>query len=171
MIIPNSIFTYLHFSNPTEEQKIALQSMESFVQKENQDDFMILCGAAGTGKTSITSALIGYLNESNSPYKIAAPTGRAARILGKKAKTCTSTIHSMIYLVTSNKETGAVSLNLKNTTDSTPVIYIVDEASMIPKNANTEDELFHTERGLMFDLIHYVKRANVNNKIIFLGDF
>jgi len=165
-----TIFNFLHFSRPTEEQKTALQAMENFVQNENQDDFMILCGAAGTGKTSITSALIGYLNELNSPYKIAAPTGRAARILGRKANTCTSTIHSMIYNVTPNKETGAVSLKLKNTKDFTPVIYIVDEASMIPKNANTKDELFHTERGLMFDLIHYVKRANVNNKIVFLGD-
>ena len=165
-----SILDFLHFSQPTQEQTAALKAMEIFVQPDNTDDFLILCGAAGTGKTSITSALVGYLNESNRPYKIAAPTGRAARILGRKAKTCTSTIHSMIYLVTPDKETGAVVLSLKNTTDSTPVIYIVDEASMIPKNANTEDELFHTEHGLMFDLIHYVKRANAKNKIIFLGD-
>jgi len=165
-----TIFDFLHFSRPTEEQKTVLQAMANFVQKENQEDFMILCGAAGTGKTSITSALIGYLNELDRPYKIAAPTGRAARILGRKANTCTSTIHSMIYLVSPNKETGAVSLKLKNTTDAKPVIYIVDEASMIPKNVNAENELFFTEHGLMFDLIHYVKSANVSNKIIFLGD-
>ena len=165
-----NIFDFLHFSRPTEEQKTVLRAMEDFVQRKNQEDFMILCGAAGTGKTSITSALIGYLNDLNMPYQIAAPTGRAARILGRKANTCTSTIHSMIYLVTPNKETGAVNLNLKDTKDFTPVIYIVDEASMIPKNANTKDELFHTEHGLMFDLIRYVKSANVNNKIIFLGD-
>jgi exodeoxyribonuclease-5 len=92
-----NILDLLHFSHPTREQEIVLKAMELFVQVENKDDFMVLCGAAGTGKTSITSALIGYLNKLDRSYKIAAPTGRAARILGRKAKSSTSTIHSMIY--------------------------------------------------------------------------
>ena len=144
--------------------------MEKFVKSDNLDDFLILTGAAGTGKTSITSALIGYLNDSVQSYKIAAPTGRAARILGRKSNTCASTIHSMIYNVTPDKETGSILLTLKNTKDYLPVIYIVDEASMIPQNPNTNDELFHSLHSLMFDLICYVKRANTKNKIIFLGD-
>jgi hypothetical protein len=57
-------------------------------------------------KTSVTAALIGYLNELGKPYKISAPTGRAARILGRKAKTTTSTIHSMIYAPKADNETG-----------------------------------------------------------------
>lgn len=89
-----SILSFLHFSCPTKEQEIVLKAMEEFVKEDNPFDFLILCGAAGTGKTSITAALIGFLNNLNRQYKIAAPTGRAARILGRKANTTTSTIHS-----------------------------------------------------------------------------
>ena len=102
------ILEYLHFHTPTSEQKTALEALALFVEKSNKDDFFILSGAAGTGKTSITSALIGYLNDNEIPFKIAAPTGRAARILGKKSQTISSTIHSLIYNAETNKETGEV---------------------------------------------------------------
>ena len=165
-----NIFSFLHFNHPTKEQSNVLKAMEDFVSSENQYDFMVLCGAAGTGKTSITAALIGYLNELGKPYKISAPTGRAARILGRKAKTTTSTIHSMIYAPKADNETGKVTFKLKLGHNSTPTIYIIDEASMIPKDIDKEQNLFQVEKGLIYDLIAYIKKANVNNKIIFLGD-
>jgi exodeoxyribonuclease-5 len=164
------IFDFLHFSQPTEEQSNVLKAMEDFVSSENQYDFMVLCGAAGTGKTSITAALIGYLNELGKPYKIAAPTGRAARILGRKAKTTTSTIHSMIYAPKADNETGKVTFKLKLGHNANPTVYIIDEASMIPKEIDKDQNLFQVEKGLIYDLIAYIKKANVNNKIIFLGD-
>lgn len=164
------ILNFLHFSHPTQEQEAVLKAMEGFVQDENQYDFLILCGAAGTGKTSITAALIGYLNDSNRNYKIAAPTGRAARILGRKAKTTTSTIHSLIYSPSADKETGKVSFKLKKGYNSKQTIYIIDEASMIPKDINQIQNLFEVEKGLIYDLITFIKGANANNKIIFLGD-
>jgi exodeoxyribonuclease-5 len=164
------IFSFLHFNNPTKEQSTVLKAMEDFVSSENQDDFMVLCGAAGTGKTSITAALIGYLNELGKPYKISAPTGRAARILGRKAKTTTSTIHSMIYAPKADNETGKVTFKLKIGHNANPIVYIIDEASMIPKDIDKDQNLFQVEKGLIYDLIAYIKKANVNNKIIFLGD-
>lgn len=103
-------------------------------------------------------------------YKIAAPTGRAARILGRKAKTTTSTIHSLIYKIETNDETGKVNFKLKLQQDASPTIYIIDESSMISRSVNGNNDLFETENGLLVDLIHFVKRANVDNKIIFLGD-
>ncbi len=165
-----NIFNYLHFSHPTAEQTDVLKAMEDFVSPENQYDFMVLCGAAGTGKTSITAALIGYLNDLGKPYKISAPTGRAARILGRKAKTTTSTIHSMIYAPKADNETGKITFKLKLGHNANPTIYIIDEASMIPKDIDKEQNLFQVEKGLIYDLIAYIKKANVNNKIIFLGD-
>ena len=93
-MINSGIFKHLNFSQPTKEQADILKEMEGFIDDSNQFDFIVLCGAAGTGKTSITAALIGYLNELGKPYKISAPTGRAARILGRKAKTTTSTIRN-----------------------------------------------------------------------------
>lgn len=164
------ILDFLHFAHPTVEQSNVLKAMEYFVSSENQYDFIVLCGAAGTGKTSITAALIGYLNELGKSYKIAAPTGRAARILGRKAKTTTSTIHSMIYAPKSDNETGKVTFKLKFGHNSNPTVFIIDEASMIPKEVDVEQNLFQVEKGLIFDLIAYIKGANVNNKIIFLGD-
>jgi exodeoxyribonuclease V len=166
----SSIFKYLHFSNPTEDQKNVLIAMEDFIREENPFDFMILCGAAGTGKTSITSALIGFLNELKMNYHIAAPTGRAARILGRKAKTTTSTIHSLIYKVKQNEETGVVSFKLKKGYNAVPAIFIIDEASMISKEVNGNDEIYHVERGLIYDLISHIKGSNVSNKVILLGD-
>ncbi len=123
-----NIFKHLHFSHPTTEQTNVLKAMEEFVSSENQYDFMVLCGAAGTGKTSITAALIGYLNELGKPYKISAPTGRAARILGRKAKTTTSTIHSLIYAPKADNETGKVTFKLKLGHNANPTVYIFDEA-------------------------------------------
>ena len=165
-----TIFDYLHFDRPSKEQETVLKAMENFIDDKNLYDFLVLCGAAGTGKTSITAALIGFLNAIDRPYKIAAPTGRAARILGRKAKTTTSTIHSMIYSAKSDIETGKVSFKLKNGYNSKPTIYIIDEASMIPKDVDKNIGLFEVEKGLIYDLMAYIKKANVNNKIIFLGD-
>ena len=165
-----TIFDFLHFSHPTEEQGKVLKAMEVFIDEKDAFDFLVLCGAAGTGKTSVTAALIGYLNSLDKPYKISAPTGRAARILGRKARTTTSTIHSMIYSPKSDNETGRVTFKLKITYNSKPTIYIIDEASMIPKDVDKEVGFFEVEKGLIFDLIGFIKKANVNNKIIFLGD-
>jgi exodeoxyribonuclease-5 len=142
--------------------------MEEFVSTENQYDFIILCGAAGTGKTSITAALIGYLNELGKPYKISAPTGRAARILGEKAKTTTSTIHSMIYAPKADSETGKVTFKLKIGHNANTTVYIIDEASMISKEIDKEQNIFQVEKGLIYDLIEYIKKANANNKSFFL---
>lgn len=165
-----SIYNFLHFSRPTKEQEAILKTMEEFVEEDNPLDFIILCGAAGTGKTSVTAALIGYLNNLNRLYKISAPTGRAARILGRKAKTTTSTIHSLIYIPKPDSVTGKVTFKLKKGYNDKPTIYIIDEASMIPKDVDKTESLFEVEKGLIYDLINFIKGANVNNKIIFLGD-
>jgi ATP-dependent exoDNAse (exonuclease V) alpha subunit len=164
------ILDYLHFTNPTEEQSNVLSAMEDFVSPGNPYDFMVLCGAAGTGKTSITSALIGYLNELGRPYRISAPTGRAARILGRKARATTSTIHSMIYAPKADKETGRITFRLKAGNNPSPTVYIIDEASMIAKEIDKNQGLFQVDQGLIYDLVAYIKNANVDNKIIFLGD-
>ena len=164
------IFEFLHFSHPTKEQTEVLSAMENFVQDDNSLDFLILCGAAGTGKTSLTAALVGYLNNLQRDYRIAAPTGRAARILGRKANTTTSTIHALIYKPIPDEDSGNITFKLKTDPNPDPVVYIIDEASMIQKNVDKEEGIFIVEKGLIFDLISYIKQSNVENKIIFLGD-
>ena len=63
-----------------------------------------------------------------------------------------------------------MTFKLKSGHNSSATIYIIDEASMIPKSLDTGQNLFKVEKGLIYDLISYIKKANVNNKIIFLGD-
>jgi exodeoxyribonuclease-5 len=171
MITPISILDFLHFDCPTQEQKNALLAMQDFIKEDHFADFLILCGAAGTGKTSITSALIGYMNGKDVHYKIAAPTGRAARILGRKSNTQNSTIHSLIYDVKPNAETGEVFFSLKRNEDSDATIYIIDEASMVSSIPdNSELNLFRSPHSLLSDLVRFVKGGNSKSKVIFLGD-
>lgn len=166
-----TILDHLHFNTPTTEQKNALLAMAEFSKKENRDDFMILCGAAGTGKTSIVSAFIAYLNQQDVAYQIAAPTARAARILGRKSKTVSNTIHSMIYTVKTDKKTGAVRWALKQNLNSDFTIYIIDEASMVPSlRDNNELSLFQSEQSVLEGLVAFVKNGNKGNKVLFLGD-
>ena len=166
-----SILDYLQFDCPTLEQKMALLAMSKFVNFDNEDDFLILSGAARTGKTSITTALIGYLNSSSISYNIAAPTGRAARILGRKSKTLNSTIHSLIYNTKPNPKTGEIIFTLKENNVKDYTVYIIDEASMISsKIINDRTSLFKCNSSLLNDLISFVKKGNPLNKIVFLGD-
>lgn len=166
-----NILDYLNFDLPTKEQTGALNAMADFVSENNCQDFYILCGAAGTGKSSITSALIGYLNDRNIAYNIAAPTGRAARIIGRKTNCLNSTIHSLIYSVDVNAETGEVTFTLKTNTENEKTIYIIDEASMITTLANNSElSMFKSKNSLLADLIAFVKTGNTANKLIFLGD-
>ena len=164
-----SILNFLHFNNPTNDQTKVLNALSVFVNDTSDKKCFILKGAAGTGKTSIVSALVGFLNHENREYKIAAPTGRAARIIGRKAGTISSTIHSMIFIPETNKKTGQITFKLKSHRDENPTVYIIDEASMI-SSKSASDEKYVTAQGLLSSLMEFVKSANSENKIIFLGD-
>lgn len=164
-----SILQYLHFDQPTQEQVKVLMALEEFVALDIADDFFILTGSAGTGKTSLISALVGYLNEMNLSYHIAAPTGRAARIIGRKTQTYSTTIHSLIYNVEHDDNGFDVYFTLKKNLDQAAKIYIIDEASMVPSQIQDKSQ-FHTANSLLFDLVSFVKSGNVNNKLIFIGD-
>ncbi len=166
-----SILDLLHFDCPTQEQKAALLAMANFVKEESTDDFFILCGAAGTGKSSIMSALVGYLNQMDVAYQIAAPTGRAARVIGRKTNTLTSTVHSLIYIPKPNSETGIVHFTPRPTDDDTRTIFVIDEASMMSAQKQAEDgAMFVAPSSLLQDFATHIKACNPKNKVIFLGD-
>ena len=165
-----SVLDFLHFNNPTNDQVNALKGIDRFVQESNSDQFMILRGAAGTGKTSIVSAIVGYYNNNGEQYKIAAPTGRAARIIGKKVGAGASTVHSMIFIPETDSKTGKVSFDLKIQIDESPTLYIIDEASMIPSRSKGKAFNYGSEFDVLTSLMKYVFSANPKNKILFIGD-
>lgn len=168
---PSGILSFLPFPDPTAEQRQALEAMEDFIKPNNPDHFLILCGAAGTGKTSITSAFIRLLKEKNIHHHIAAPTGRAARILGNKTNAIAGTIHSLMYTPESDRETGAVTWRLKPNRTEQFTVFIIDEASMIKsQHVSARDTLFKSDDSMLNHLIQFIRKGNANNKLVLLGD-
>ena len=123
----------------------------------------MLKGYAGTGKTTLVSALVKSLPVLGKRSVLMAPTGRAAKVLSKYSKKSASTIHKKIYWIRTNKS-GNTFIKLKENTH-TNTIFIVDEASMIPENS---DKGFGN-RSLLDDLIKYVYDG-MDCKLILIGD-
>ncbi len=128
---------------------------------EGADRVFVLNGYAGTGKTSLTGALVKSLRSLNIETVLLAPTGRAAKVFGAYAGTPASTIHRRIYRhVLPGSTASAMPGPRENTSKN--AVFIVDEASMI----GADDE-----RGsnLLGDLVHYVYTGE-NCRMILLGD-
>lgn len=160
-----TIFDLLPFA-PTNEQAQFLFEIEEFM--ESDEDFFMLRGSAGTGKTSIAKAVVDYLAEQQMPCLLSAPTTRAARIIGRKTEREARTLHSRIYLI-EPLEDGRVKTSLKMNDDTQPTLYIVDESSMISDRATDEDK-FIASRGLLYNFLQYVKNGNKGSKVLFIGD-
>ena len=69
--------------NPTPQQQQALEKIREFLDSPSKDVF-ILNGFAGTGKTTLIREIAKILQEKKEAVKIAATTGRAAKILRDK---------------------------------------------------------------------------------------
>ena len=123
----------------------------------------LLKGYAGTGKTTLISALVKSLPSIGKRSVLLAPTGRAAKILAKYSKKKSSTLHKKIYWIRTTKN-GNTFITLKENLH-TNTIFIVDEASMIPEDA--KDGI--NKRSLLEDLIKYVYEG-IDCKLILIGD-
>lgn len=150
---------------PTIKQKIALEKLADFITKKGQDEIFLLKGFAGTGKTTIISALVEQLDKSDKKVVLLAPTGRAAKVISGYSQKEAYTIHKKIYYPKAEKG-GGVSFTLQQNKHKN-TLFIVDEASMIADNAS-ESKLF--ENGsLLDDLMQYVYSGN-HCKLILVGD-
>ena len=142
----------------------------------------LLKGYAGTGKTFMMKGLTDYLSLNKRNFKIAAPTGRAAKVISQKTKHKAYTIHKSIYSSRDLKEfkvkeedgteTFKFYYDLKNNADPANTIYIIDESSML-SDVYSEGEFFRFGTGfLLRDLITYINSDNNdhNKKIILIGD-
>mgnify|MGYP001314439031 FL=1 len=147
----------------TEEQRKITQHLSDYILSISTRNIFLLKGYAGTGKTSLISALVNSLSSVNKKPSLLAPTGRAAKVLSKYSKKNASTIHRKIYWINSNKN-GNTYIKLKENTH-TNTIFVVDEASMIPESS---DKGFGN-RSLLDDLIQYVYDG-IGCKLILIGD-
>ncbi len=130
----------------------------------NSDSVFLLNGYAGTGKTSLTGALVRALREAGVPVVLMAPTGRAAKVFGAFARYPATTIHRRIYRGTE----GGLMAYAGEVADNTfqNAVFIVDEASMIGESGVDDGGL---RRNLLEDLLHYVY-SGVGCRMLLLGD-
>ena len=158
-----------------------IQELKTFLS-DNKQKVFLLKGYAGTGKTFITKGLTEYFTSIGKSYILAAPTGKAAKVIKEKTQNEAFTIHKTIYSYKDIKEykvdnidgseTFKFYFNLANNDNSTQTVYIIDEASMI-SDVEQEGEFFRFGSGkLLTDLLEYINfdHNNHNKKIIFIGD-
>jgi ATP-dependent exoDNAse (exonuclease V) alpha subunit len=151
---------------PTTGQSKAATLISAYLHEKEKPIF-VLKGYAGTGKTTLVSALVKFLPEIRARAMLLAPTGRAAKVLASYSGQRAFTIHKKIYRMASRPD-GGFSLGLqKNTHRST--IFIVDEASMIPDSQTSNTSNFFASRNLLDDLIQYVYEGE-NCRLILIGD-
>ncbi|HAH59536.1 MAG TPA: ATP-dependent endonuclease, partial [Bacteroidales bacterium] len=85
---------------PTSGQRDAIEQLAVFitrpVEPRTQPAFL-LRGYAGTGKTTLVSALVRVLPFAGLQSVLMAPTGRAAKVLARYSRKKAHTIHRKIY--------------------------------------------------------------------------
>lgn len=147
---------------PTEQQSLLLEVLGQFMMSTDAEKVFLLRGYAGTGKTSVISALVRALNELKQKTILLAPTGRAAKVIAGYSGFSAFTIHKKIYRQKSMAEFRFQLADNLNT----HTLFIVDEASMI-SNSGTETA-FGSGR-LLDDLIEFVY-AGEGCSLLLLGD-
>ncbi|MFD2033937.1 ATP-dependent RecD-like DNA helicase [Belliella marina] len=145
---------------PTSGQYTFFQKMDGFLNQENREGLtFILRGYAGTGKTSVISALVKSLPRLNMKSLLLAPTGRAAKVMSNYSGKSGFTIHKIIYRPKGNSPELSMGFDLmKNYYKNT--VFIVDEASMLADDG---------AGSLLRDLVRYVFQESTN-RLLLVGD-
>jgi len=164
----------------TNDQTELVLELERFINSSSS--VFLLKGYAGTGKTFMMKGLTDFFVNTNRSFKMAAPTGRAAKVISQKTKHKAYTIHKSIYSSKdlkefktkdeSGTETFKFYYELKNNEDPLNTVYIIDESSML-SNVYSEGEFFRFGSGyLLKDLLKFINIDNndQDKKIIFIGD-
>lgn len=139
-------------------QQIATPDARGFQLNEEQQKGILCClqnkatiitGGPGTGKTTLVKKLIQVMDDNHLRYKLAAPTGRAAKRMFESTGKTTATLHRLLEFTPAamnftRNEQNALELD----------ILVIDEASMI--------DVF---------LMHAILKAMPQNaSLILLGD-
>lgn len=134
------------------QKELAIQlaaNQQKAVGTALQQKLEIITGGPGTGKSTITNAILTIMGKLTGKIMLAAPTGRAAKRMTEITKWKAQTIHSLLEFSFKN---GGFKRNRQNPLDCD--LLIVDEASMI-------------DTGLMYSLL---KAIPTTARVIFVGD-
>ena len=167
--------------NLTDGQRSLVDKLELFLSSREESVFL-LKGYAGTGKTFITKGLTEYFRAVGRNYVLAAPTGKASKVIAKKTQSPAYTIHKTIYSFKDISEYKEDNLDGSETFKfyaqlavnemSADTVYIVDESSMIA-DVYHEEEFFRFGTGyLLRDFFKFVNldHNDHSKKVIFIGD-
>ena len=156
---------------PNAEKEGLMRALGAFLVSNDERKAFILRGYAGTGKTSVVSALVRALHGLKRPCVLLAPTGRAAKVLSRYSGFPAYTIHKKIYrqssgstpgyLFSDGQERFSLSDNLHRNT-----LFIVDEASML---SGARDNAAFGSGCLLDDLVQYVYNGQ-RCCLLLLGD-
>ncbi|MBR5594296.1 MAG: AAA family ATPase [Bacteroidaceae bacterium] len=148
--------------HPTIEQENAIDKLSDYLLSGDDRKVFLLCGYAGTGKTSLISALVRTMEQLERKTILLAPTGRAAKVFTSYSGKSAHTIHKCIYRQKSIMENSVFTLS-ENRAQNT--LFIVDEASMISNSGNA----MTGSGGLLDDLIEFVYSGR-GCSMLLLGD-
>ena len=152
---------------PTEEQSRAVSVFSCFMASRELRPAMVLCGSAGTGKTSLTAAMVKTLVGLRQRVVLLAPTGRAAKVLSMNAGIPAFTIHRRIYRQkTFTGDMTGFNLNFNKQRDT---LFVVDEASMISNDSLSGGAGQFGSGCLLDDLMEYVYSGD-NCRLMLVGD-
>ncbi len=161
----------------TPQQAVVAAQLREFFRSDER--CFVLKGYAGTGKTFLIGHMARELAEQNREVMIMAPTGRAARVVGRKTAMAASTIHRAIYNLKELVEHDEVSsafkfhFRLKDVaTDNLDLVVFVDEASMV-SDLQEEGEFIRFGSGrLLADLIAFLRLGDPTQKtkLVLVGD-
>ena len=129
----------------TEQQKKA-------VSLPFENKISVLIGGAGTGKTTVIKNILDNAVSKNKSFRLAAPTGKAAKRIIESTGRYASTIHSLLQPMFDGT-TFSFGLNEDNPIDAD--IVIIDEISMIDTN-------------LMYDLLKAIDPEKTS--LLLVGD-
>ena len=150
---------------PTFQQENVIKKLAEFLRSGDDESAFILNGYAGTGKTTLISALVKALEAMGVKVMLLAPTGRAAKVFALHAERPAFTIHRKIYRQqVLDADGGRFSLNdnlHKNT------LFIIDEASMISRAQSATSQF--GSGALLDDMIKYIYNGQ-SCRMLLVGD-
>ena len=153
---------------PTGCQDSLLKDIASFICSDDSD-ILVINGYAGTGKTTVISAVIRTLRAMRIQSVLLAPTGRSAKVFEKISGRPAQTVHKHIYRQSSVGADGFGQFKLSpNKAKNT--LFVVDEVSLIGAEARDRQSVMTFGTGnLLEDLVSFVRAGN-DCALILLGD-